>query len=203
MAEYYLTYMDIADGPEIEGRGNGGSSSYLPMTWNRAYAAPTHWRHLALDAKTWGKEISNEAYAQGVERLKITREELHRRLARRWGIAAEMNRKGATFVQRALAAEPRPESVDDLRFLQTSFRVYQPLMESLEQFHSALRQHFGGKADAQSRAALHKALAKAKEAQRLADESFPKPVDPLGGEVGALRTSARRLVESVEMWMAN
>jgi hypothetical protein len=203
MAEYYAAYMDIPDGPVVEGRGNGGASSYLPMTWNRAYAAPTHWRHLALDAKTWGKDISNEAYTQGIERLKITREELHRRLARRWGIAAEMNRKGAGFVERALAAEPRSESIQDLRFLQTSFKVYQPMMESLAQYHLALHQQFAGKADAQSRAALETALVKAKEAQRLADEAFPKPVDALGGEVGALRTSAGRLVEAVQMWMSN
>ena len=203
MAEYYLTYIDIPDAPLVEGRGNGSSSSYLPMTWNRAYAAPMHWRRLALDAKTWGKEISNEAYARSFENLKIDREELHRRLARRWGIAAAMNRKGAGFVERALTGDPRPDSVEDLRFLQTSFRVCQPLIESLEQFHSALRQHFAGKADPASRKALASALSRAKEAQELAAQAFPKPIDPIGGEVGALRKSANRLVESIQMWMDN
>jgi hypothetical protein len=201
MADYYLTYETIQDTPEVQVRGNGGSSTYLPMTWNRAYAPPQHWRHLALDSKTWDKEISNEAYASGVENLKISREELHRRLAHRWSVAAEMNRKGAAFVDRALAAEPLPESVDDLHFLQTSFRVGQPLIDSLAEFHSALQQHFSGRDGAQGRAALESARAKAKRAQELAAQAFPQPLDPIGAEVGSLRKSTQRLVQAIELWL--
>jgi len=101
----------------------------------------------------------------------------------------------------ALAAEPRAESIEDLRFLQTSFRVYQPLTESLEQFHSALQQHFAGKGGGQAANSLESALTKAKEAQQLAAREFPRPLDPIGGEVGALRKSADRLVTSINMWI--
>ena len=86
-----------------------------PMTWNRLYAIPEHWRHLAPDSKTWGPEIANEAYAAAVARLKLDRGELHRRLARRWHIGAELNRKGAARIREALAANPLAESVEDLR----------------------------------------------------------------------------------------
>ncbi|HEY1241421.1 MAG TPA: glycoside hydrolase family 20 zincin-like fold domain-containing protein [Bryobacteraceae bacterium] len=201
MADYYLRYENIPDAPEAQARGNGGSSTYLPMTWNRAYTPPQHWRHLALDSKTWGKEISNEAYAAGVQNLKISREELHRRLAHRWSVVAEMNRKGAVLVDRALAAGPLPESVEDLRFLQTSFRVDQPLIASLAEFHSALRQHFAGQDGAQERAALESALARAKQARQLAAQAFPQPIDPIGAEVGSLRKSAQRLVQAIELWL--
>jgi len=203
MAEYYLANTSILDAPEVQVRENGGSGTYLPMSWNRAYAMPQHWRHLALDSKTWGKEITNETYATGVAWLKISREELHRRLAHRWSIGAEMNQKGSAFIARALDSGPLSESVDDLRFLQTSFRVCQPLLEALEQFHSALRLRFAGRNGPEQTAALKVALAKAKEAQRLAAEAFPHPIDPVGAEVGSLRKTTVRLVQSIEAWIGS
>jgi hypothetical protein len=203
MAEYYLANTSILDAPEAQLRGNGGSGTYLPMSWNRAYAMPQHWRHLALDSKTWGKEITNETYAAGVARLKISREELHRRLAHRWSIGAEMNKKGAALIARALDSGPLPESVDDLRFLQTSFRVCQPLAEALEQFHFALCLRFAGSNGPNQAGALKIALAKAKEAQQLAAEAFPHPIDPVGAEVGSLRKTTVRLVQSIEAWIGS
>jgi hypothetical protein len=205
MAEYYRTFVPIPDVGQNASEPKGRSfadRTYLPMTFNRAYATPSHWRHLALDSKTWGKEISNEAYARGMETLKIDRQELHRRLAHRWGLVAGMNRKGAKLIDQALASDPLLAAVEDLRFLQTSFQVYQPMLEALEQFHGALRLHFAGKAGAQWQSGLGAALAKAKQAQQLSDQSFPQPIDPIGAEVGSLRKHARRLVESIEMWMA-
>ena len=203
MADYYSAFMPIDDVPAAPGRsGRYAQYTYLPMTWNHAYAIPEHWRHLALDSKSWGAEITNEAYVSSIEALKIGREELHRRQAHRWGIAAEMNRKGAAYIDRALASSPLPQSVDDLRFLRTSFRVYQPMLEALERFHTALQLHFAGKDAAGVRSALKTALAKADEARRLADQNFPQPLDPLGGEVGVLRRHAQRLVESIQMWIA-
>ena len=209
MAEYYRTSASIVDVRQSEAMprsrldrtGGGTDRTYLPMTWDRAYPIPSHWRHLGLDSKTWGAEIDNQAYARGMESLKLTREELHRRLAHRWKVVAELNRKGAAFINRALASEPLPEAVEDLRFLQTSCQVYQPLLESLEQFHSALYLHFAGRESAQWQSGLQIALGKAKEAQQLGAENFPKPLDPTGGEVGALRTHAHRLVESIQKWI--
>jgi hypothetical protein len=172
------------------------------MTFNHAFGIPEHWRHLGLDSKTWGAEITNEAYVSSMEKLGIGREELHRRQAHRWAIVAEMNRKGAGYIDQALGASPLTQSIDDLRFLQTSFRVYQPLAEALQQFHAALDLHFGNKNGTEVKSALQAALVKAKEAQGLADRSFPQPLDPVGGEVGSLRKHAHRLVESIEMWIA-
>jgi hypothetical protein len=198
MASYYSTSTEIPDIAEPAERGS--QYWYLPMTFNRAYPTPSHWRHLALDAKTWGTEIVNEAYSRSIKNLNIGRGELHRRLARRWGIVAALNLEGAALIDRALAAEPLPDAVDDLRFLQTSFRVYQPLTESLARFHAALERHFDA-GDPQWKSGLAPALAKAKEARALADRSFPQPIDPVGAEVGALRKHARNLVQALEMWM--
>jgi hypothetical protein len=199
MARYYQTSQEIPDvpePPELKGR-----YSYLPMTFNRAYPTPSHWRHLALDAKTWGGEINNEAYARSMQQLKIDRKELHRRLAHRWGVVGKLSRSGAALITEALAAGPPPGAVEDLQFLQTSFRVYQPLIEGLEHFHTALRLRFSESDAAQWQGRLRTALSQAKEAQQLADRSFPQPIDPIGAEVGSLRKHARRLVETIEMWM--
>jgi hypothetical protein len=131
--------------------------------------------------------------------LKIDRRELHRRLARRWEVVAGLNRKGAALIEQALAEEPAPESIEDLRFLQTSFRVYQPLIEALEQLHVALNLRFAG--HRRWRDGLMTALANARRAQQLADENFPHPIDPTGAEVGSLRKNARRLAESIDFWV--
>ncbi len=99
MADYYRESAWI---PDVEIKAPKSSrgyymNSYLPSTWNRAYLTPTHWRHLALDSKTWGPEIDNERYLAAFRPLKIDRQELHRRLARRWSIVAELNAKGAAL----------------------------------------------------------------------------------------------------------
>ena len=131
--------------------------------------------------------------------MKISRQELHRRLARRWGIGADLNRKGAAYVQKAVAAGPLPESIEDLRFLETCFRVSQPLMESLIDYHMGLEAHFSNPRDAeQARARFTSAYAKAKDARRAATQAFPYPVDPVGGDVGAIRPYTDMLVVSIE-----
>jgi hypothetical protein len=169
------------------------------MSWNRAYALPSHWRHLALDSKTWTEEISNERYAERFARMGIDRKELHRRLARRWRIGADLNQKAAAYVKDALAANPLPESIDDLRFLETSLRVWQPMIDSLEKYHTGLEGYFSSPKDvARAQAWFRTASAKAKEAQEAAAQAFPHPVDPLGGDVGAVRHYIDLLVRAIE-----
>jgi hypothetical protein len=202
MAEYYRAFEWIPDIPRNQNESlQAGEKTYLPMTWNRAYAVPSHWRHLGLDSKTWGVEVSNEAYFGDMQKLKLSKAELHRRLAHRWTVVAEMNRKGTVYIDRALASNPQPDAVDDLRFLQTSFRVYQPLLEALVDFHGGLKLYFGGQNNSKCVQDLKAAQTKAKQAQEMANREFPRPLDPTGGEVGALRNSARRLVEATDMWV--
>ncbi len=198
MASYYkesaaLSDIAVTESDRAVGRG------YLPMSWNRAYALPEHWRHMALDSKTWAPQINNERYEEVLAGMKIARKELHRRLARRWRIGTELNQKGAAYVKDALAASPLPESIEDLRFLETSFRVYQPLMESLEKYHTGLEAYFSSPRDVvRARAQFGEALTKAKEAQKAEIQAFPQPVDPLGGDVGAVRRYTGLLVQSIE-----
>src|SRR6185436_13370029 len=123
MAAYYKESAWVPDTPD-KLHPERWEGSYLPTTWDRASAVPSHWRHLALDAKTWAAKITNEAYLREMTRLKIGRKELHRRLARRWLVVAQLNAKGAEGIAKALAAGPLPGAVDDLRFLQTCFQVY-------------------------------------------------------------------------------
>ena len=189
----------MAAGPGTANTGKRQRPGLSPETWNRAYAAPTHWRHLSADSKTWSREITNAAYARAAAGLKIERRELHRRLARRWRIVAGLNARGEQFVKKALAFNPLPKSLDDLHFLQTSFRVYQPFTEALAEFHGGLEQYFStAKDNARIKRDFEQALEKARQAQALAARAFPLPVDSMGGEVGLIRTYSTRLVEAIE-----
>jgi hypothetical protein len=198
MAAYYRESAELPD-IEIADSDRALGAGYLPMSWNRVYAVPSQWRRLALDSKTWGTEISNERYASVMLRMNINRKELHRRLARRWSIGADLNRKGAAYVRKALAANPLPESIEDLRFLEICFRVSQPLMESLVDYHTGPEAYFSDQRDTeQARARFNGAYAKAKDAQKAAADAFPHAVDPIGGDVGAIRRYTDILVGSIE-----
>jgi hypothetical protein len=194
MFNYYRLFEAVPDVPLR-------SNAYLPRMWNYVHAAPSHWRDVALDSKTWNAEITNEAYLHGIETLNLTRRELHRRLAHRWQVEAGLNAKGADLIDRALASQPLPQSVADLQFLKISLHIYQPFIEALEEFHTALHLHFSGVSDPHLQKHLEEALDKAKEAQSLAAQSFPHPVDPVGAEVGSLDRNTTRLVSSIQTWM--
>jgi hypothetical protein len=198
MASFYRESAELPDIP-ISDANRALGNGYLPMGWNRVYGLPTHWRALALDSKTWGREITNEAYATAVSRQQIDLKELHRRLARRWSISGGLNKKAAVDIANALAASPLPESVEDLRFFSKALRVYQPLIDALAEFHSGLEAYFSTPKDAaRIKASFQAALAKAKDAQRQAAAAFPQPVDPVGGDVGAIRKYTDILVASIE-----
>jgi hypothetical protein len=128
--------------------------------------------------------------------MKIDRKELHRRLARRWRISAELNQKGAAYVRRALEAHPREDTIEDLQFLDTSFRVLEPLMEALAEYHSGLVGYFSSSSD-EAKARLDAALAKAAEAQTAEAAAFPHIVDPVGGDVGAVRHYTGMLIKAI------
>lgn len=194
MFEYYQLSAEVPDVPLT-------SNAYLPRMWNRVHAAPSHWRDLALDSKSWGAEITNESYQHRVENLKLTRKELHRRLAHRWEIEDRLSKKGADLVERALGSQPLRQSIPDLQFIQTSLLIDQPLMESLEEFHNALSLHFSGGSRVAFQTKLEDALSNARRAQGLAAQSFPHPIDPIGAEVGSLNQYADRLVSSIETWL--
>jgi hypothetical protein len=196
MAAYYKESAWVPDTPG-KPDPERWEESYLPMTWDRAYAVPSHWRHLALDAKTWPAKITNEAYLREMARLKIGRKEL-RRLARRWVVVAQLNAKGAADIAKALAAGPLPEAVEDLRFLQTCFQVYQPFTQALADYHHGLEEYFSEPTNtASAEHWLEAALPKADRAQRLAADAFPSPLDPVGGEVGSARRYSAELVKAI------
>lgn len=177
-------------------------SDYLPMMWDRVYALPEHWRDLAVDSKTWTRHITDPTYVKALSQLHINAQELHRRLARHWTILRDLNAKGAKYVNAALQAEPRPESVDGLEFLRTSFRVDQPLLAALSDFHRGMEQYHSSSGNKrQMNQNFQKALKEARQAAELARGEFPHPIDPNGGEVGELRRFSQLLVKSIEPWL--
>jgi hypothetical protein len=197
MARYYRRSELLPDTPLTE-NDRVFDKGYLPMSWNRAYGIPSHWRALAVDSKTWSAEITNERYADVYRGMHIDRAELHRRLARRWGIGAELNRKATTDVAAALAAHPSDTSLDDLRFMGSSLRVYQGVMEALESYHDGLRAWFAKPRDpAVAAKRFSSALARATEASEAVAREFPNPVDPIGGDVGAIRRYTGILCQSI------
>lgn len=199
MASYYEESEWIPD-REAENRlGDAVTPRFLPMTWNRAYAIPRHWRDLAVDSSTWSPSITDEAYLKALGGLNLSPEELHRRLARYWAILAQLNSKGSDDVARALKSDPRSDSVKDMEFLEASFRVDQPLLEALADFHQAMTQYLATPRNRSgARQRFSRALVEAKRANELAMKAFPHPTDPVGGEVGALQHFSGQLVQSIQ-----
>jgi hypothetical protein len=176
----------------------GRKTQYLPRVWTYATAVPSYWYHLLLDSLTWGGE-PDERYRTGMRGLDISTAELHRRLARRWKLAAELNAAGAQQVRSAIAAGPLQDSVEDLRFLDSLFRIDMPLLAALRDYHQAR----SGPSVNEARAFMQSALEGAMTAQRLAEEQFPNPVDPAMGEIRSLVTYPRQLADAIRKWQAS
>ena len=193
MRDYYRECSWIAEAKEAPAQVPDPKAyrGYLPNVWNRAYAASPHWRHLQLDSESWKSEVNIKSES--------SRAENHRRRARRWRILSELNNKGAQYITRALNANPKPDSVEDLQFLQQRFAVYAPLLKALATYHEGLTLQYSGPVKPSAAKRLfEQALATAKEAERLAVKSFPQPVDPIGSEVGATRTYSEKLVVAIQ-----
>jgi len=202
MAAYYRESAPVPDaGGEIANHDDTPlsiRSNYLPMVWDRAYAIPRHWRDLALDAQTWKVEIANERYVKEMSKLNLGPEEVHRRLVRRWTVLKELNTRGAKDVDMALQVNPRPSCIDDLQFLKTSFGVDQPLMQALVDFHQGMTEYLTSPAKKAAAAQSFKtALDEARKAHESALRAFGPPLDPAGGETGAIRDYSGRLIDAI------
>lgn len=195
MAKYYRLSTMLPEAP-LESPSAGRPMTYVPLTWDRAYAAPSHWRRLIQDSMTWGAAIDDGVYIAAMRRMGIERVELHRRMSRRWSLMSGLNRDAFTLLDGAIQAGPRPESLEDLRFLKTLLTVYQPLFDSLAAFHDAWHTRLlGGDPDRQG---VDAALRLASQTRQLAEREFPRPVDPVGGETGALLRLSKQLEQSIE-----
>jgi hypothetical protein len=201
MASYYRTSASLPESVETPDEPREQlrrKITYLPGVWDRAYAIPAHWLHLLGDSALWGGQIESGRVRRQMEQMKIDRAEVHRRQARRWSIVSNLNTKGADLVGRALLADPLPEARDDLEFLRTSLNTYQPLLESLAEFHQALSVYFSKDPTASTwKNRMDTALILAQQARRAATTAFPAPVDPKWSEVGVLRSSIDELIISI------
>src|SRR5262249_42413824 len=119
---------------------------------------------------------------------------LHRRLARRWHICAELNQRGGAQVRKAIEAGPLTQAREDLLFLTRLLAAYQPLMEALAEYHTG---RYARLKSTEATGNFKRASALAAEAERLARSSFPQPVDPVGGEIGTLRALTVKLKEAI------
>ena len=109
---------------------------------------------------------------------------------------SRLNREALTLLDSAIQAGPRPESLEDLRFLKTLLTGYQPMFDSLAAFHNAWHAKLSGRApDPQG---VDAALRLASLARQLAEREFPRPIDPVGGEIGTLRRLSKQLEQSIE-----
>jgi glycosyl hydrolase family 20 len=202
MARYYRESAGVPEVPVSGGLQNlppSIRSSYLPMMWDRSYAVPRLWRDLAIDAETWGKEISNERYVKLMSRLRLSPEEVHHRLVQHWTVLEGLNRRGAEDIEKALKAGPRPSCIEDLEFLKTSFQVDRRLIQALVAFHSGMEMHLASPPDERgAEQEFRNALAEAERAHDLAVHAWGPPIDPAGGEIGAIQTYSARLAKAIE-----
>ena len=93
-----------------------------------------------------------------------------------------MNREAHGLLEQAIAAGPRSDAIDDLRFLKTLLSVYQPFIDSLSAFHDEN---------------LTAALPLARQARQMAEREFPTPIDPVGGEIGSLLRLSKQLEQTI------
>ena len=156
---------------------------YLKRVFDYVTALPTHWNYMNLEAASW-----TEPGGTSEDR------ETHRRRARLWRIAVEMNQRGKELVTAALASNPRPEAVADIQFLLTLFDVQRPLLEALRDFHASQENPSAPEA----RAMHADALRSAREAHERAVRQFPRPIDPALGEVRSLLKYSGDLATAIE-----
>ena len=194
MAKYYRLSAMLPEAP-ASSSARSRSMTYVPLTWDRAYAAPSHWRKLTQDSMTWGASIDDEVYAAALRRMGIDRVELHRRMARRWSVMSGLNRDALALLDNAIQAGPRPESLEDLRFLKTLLGVYQRMFDSLAAFHDAWHTRLSGRVPDRQR--VEAALRLASRTRQLAERAFPRPIDPVGGEIGTLLRLSKQLETSI------
>jgi hypothetical protein len=200
MNEYYRLAKWVPDvqtpePPPDRAYYRGRKSLYLPRIWNYVTAVPSYWYHLMIDSHTWGS-VPDDHYQGWLKGFGLTAPEVHRRLARRWRLAAELNAGGGERVKAALRAGPNPDAVEDLQYLSSLVEVYQPLIESLRDYHEAR----SNPTAVQAAALLHTALKGSRAAEALAARSFPDPVDPAMGEIRSLRTYPQQLAAAIEAW---
>lgn len=204
MASYYRESAWLPESPEAPDEPPNQlrrQITYLPGVWDRAYAIPAHWLHLLVDSALWGREIQSGRVKKQMEIWKIDRAEVHRRQARRWQIVSHLSQKGAELIARALSADPLPEARPDLEFLHLSLKTYQPLLQSLVEFHQALSIRFSKEATSPTgKSRMDNALVLAQQASEAAAMAFPAPVDPKWSEVGVLRSSIDELILSIKQF---
>ncbi|MCW5977904.1 MAG: hypothetical protein KIT09_07490 [Bryobacteraceae bacterium] len=197
MARYYRESSWL---PDIEIKKPDGWNqytnrfSYLPDTWNRLYAMPLHYAHLTRDSATWDPKGQASASVAGAT---IAPQELHRRLSRRWSLAAELNAKGAALVREAIAAGPRADAVEDLHFLAAALDAYGPWIGALADFHAGIEAHVGENKE-RARERFTSARYKLQQGQQWMSRDFVEPVDVVGGELGAVRFYLEKLNRIIE-----
>lgn len=198
MAAYYREMVWMPEDSNVKTTSDrpfyrGRQSLYLPRTWNYLTAIPEQWNHLLVDEMTWGTQPT-ERYRAWAKPFNLTPPELHKRLARRWRLAAELNQRGAAHVKAALASSPDPGCVPDLEHLLSLFSVDRPLLAALRDYHAAR----SDPASAAARGLIDSARRNALEAERLALQLFPHPVDASATEVRALTLYPRKLVQAMD-----
>jgi hypothetical protein len=85
--------------------------------------------------------------------------------------------------------------VPDLEHLLALFALNEPLLAALRDYHAARAERA-----LQTPDLLKSARAAALEAERLARERFPKPVDAAMTEVRALPVFAQKLAAAIDAW---
>lgn len=168
-------------------------AEYLPLAYNKVFGIPVHWRRLALDSKSWPRELANQRYRKHFEDIGISRAELHRRLRRFWRRVGEASQNALGHLKQAQDASPREACREDLGFLAEATGIAVSLSGALSDFHEAKRLLHRDPPDA---AAAHGILLRCESdmaaLQTRVREAYPEVTDPSGAEVGALRLYLER-----------
>ncbi|MCK6474425.1 MAG: glycoside hydrolase family 20 zincin-like fold domain-containing protein [Planctomycetes bacterium] len=174
-------------------------AEYLPLAFNKVFGIPVHWRRLALDSKSWPRDLANQRYRKHFEDIGISRTELHRRLKRFWRRVGEASQNALGHLRQAREASPRDSCREDLAFLEEATGISVSLSGALADFHEAKRLLHRDPPDP---AAALKALSCCESCvaalQKRVRDAYLEVTDPSGAEVGALLLYMERFEGAIQ-----
>ncbi len=108
-----------------------------PRMWPRLYPLTAMWRNLAVDRRTWGRQIEHVRLVQFMKEHQLSVDDLHSRLVSRWRKWERVTRQGGRLLEQALRVTgPYEESRADLEHLLSTVQLGVRFADLISNLHS-------------------------------------------------------------------
>ena len=166
-----------------------------PRMWPRLYPLTAMWRNLAVDRRTWGRQIEHVRLEQFMKEHQLSVDDLHLRLVSRWRKWERVTRQGERLLEDALRVTgPYEASRADLEHLLSTARLGVRFADLISNLHSYLIMAPGKPKEVQRELIQD-------QAERLEvfvrNEFGTETLHPSGGEVGSSLAALKRILKVV------